>query len=124
MVVDGCWRLRAYGFHDPICLQTDLFEYLRDVLDGVGFEPVQTALIARDQDRAPGVDGLSVAESGTAARLGLCGMVRMCIGSLSLGGVGGWFPRSQSEGKGSRQGRGGVAAGSRWVLMFGGLEGR
>src|SRR5437764_5729934 len=40
------------------------------------------------------------AESG-AARLGVCGLVRI-IGSLSLGGVGGWFPLPQSHGKVSR----------------------
>ena len=72
------------------------------------FEQVQTDLV-RDQDPAPGVDGLSVAELGERAA--------RCVGDganvsdlFSLGGVGGWVPHPQGEGGVSRPGRGTIAA--------------
>ena len=57
------------GLHDPIRLQTGLFERLRDLLGGVGFDQVQTGLVARDQDRAQVANGRSVAEAGEGGRV-------------------------------------------------------
>src|SRR6185312_8014366 len=78
LVVERRRRLQADGLHDSIRFQTGLFECLRDLLDGVGFDQVQTGLVARNQDRAQVANAVSFAETGEDGR------VRVCVDAVEL----------------------------------------